>query len=217
MDTKAYIFDLDGTLFDSMGVWLDIDIAFLKKRGIVAPADYADAVLSMSFPEAAAYTIWRFALPDSVESLLEEWRDMAVYAYGHTVQMKPYAKEYLLALRERGVALAIATSSTPELYEPALRRHGISDWFHAICNAREVGCGKAQPDVFLLAAKKLGVAPSNCVVFEDILAAVKSAKRVGMTVYGVYDSASEADWEEIKSVADGVILDFQDAPLPELT
>jgi len=213
MNMKAYIFDLDGTLIDSMGVWLNIDIDFLEKCGIAVPDDYTDTVLSMSFPEAAAYTIKRFSLPDSIGSLTREWNDMAVYAYGNTVQMKPGAKEYLSKLRERGAKLAIATSSTPALYEPALRSHGIFEWFDVICTSEEVGCGKSRPDVFLLAAKKLGVRLQDCVVFEDILAAVKSAKSVGMTVYGVYDQSSEADWEQINKIADGVILDFQNAPM----
>jgi len=212
---KAFIFDLDGTLLDSMGVWLNIDIDFLQKRGIAVPNDYTDTVLSMSFPEAAAYTIKRYSLPDSVDILTQEWNDMAVYAYGNIVQMKPGAKEYLSELRGRRVKLAIATSSTPELYEPALRNHGICEWFDVICTSEEVGCGKSRPDIFQLTAKKLGVPPCDCVVFEDILAAVKSAKAIGMTVYGVYDKSSAPYWEQIKQVADGVILDFQNAPLPK--
>ena len=211
---KAFIFDLDGTLLDSMGVWLDIDIAFLRKRGIAVPDDYADSISAMSFPEAAAYTIKRFGLPDSAGDLMREWNDMATYAYGHTVRMKPHAKEYLAALRGRGAKLAIATSSIPELYMPALRNHGIHDWFDAICDADEAGHGKSRPDIFLLAARKLGVRPRDCVVFEDILVAAKSAKGAGMTVYGVYDKASQADWEQIKNTADGAIFDFRDAPLP---
>ena len=208
---KAYIFDLDGTLLDSTDIWKNIDVEFLKKRGIEIPRDYIDTVLSMSFPEAADYTIKRFALPDSAPGLMRKWNDMAVYAYGNTVRMKPNAKEYLLALRERGAKLAVATSLPAGLYGPALRNHGIYDWFDALCSTDEVGCGKTRPDVFLLAANKLGVPPCGCVVFEDILAAVKSAKSIGMTVYGVYDKASQSDWEQIKETADGVILDFRNA------
>jgi len=211
---KAYIFDLDGTLMDSMGVWLDIDIKFLKKRGLAVPDDYFDKISSMGFSQIAAYTIERFCLQDTVDGLLREWSEMAAYAYGRTVQMKPHAKEYLSALRECGTKLAIATSAIPELCELALRSHGIRDWFDVICNSNEVGCGKSQPDVFLLAAQRLGVDPCECVVFEDILDAVKIAKSVGMTVCGVYDKASESDWDAIRGMADYAILDFRDAPMP---
>lgn len=212
---KAYIFDLDGTLLDSMGVWLDIDVEFLKKRGLDTPDDYADRISAMTFSEAAAHTIKRFGLPDSEESIMREWNSMAAFAYGNTVQMKPHAKEYLAELKKRGAKLAIATSSVRELYEPALRKHGIYDWFDVICDASEAGYGKSRPDIFLLTAKKLGVSSGDCIVFEDILTAIKSAKSVGMTVYGVYDKSSEADWERVKQIADGVISDFRNAPLPK--
>ncbi|MCL2036984.1 MAG: HAD family phosphatase [Oscillospiraceae bacterium] len=210
---KACIFDLDGTLLDSMNVWLQIDVDFLKKRGFEVSPDYTAIVSSMNFPEAAAYTKERFALADDVSDIMREWNDMAAYAYANTVKMKPGAKEYLAALKERGAKLAIVTSSVPDLFEPTLRNHGILDWFDVICISEEVGCGKSRPDIFLLAAQKLGVKPSDCIVFEDIIEAVKSAKSIGMTVCGVYDEASHGDWAEIKSHADFTLTDFTDGIL----
>ena len=209
---KAYIFDLDGTLLDSMGLWAQIDVEFLGKRGLAVPPDYIDTVCSKSFPEAAAYTISRFGLPDSAQEVLREWHDMAAKAYGSTIVMKPGARKYLLELTRSGVKIGIATSLTPGLYGPALRRHGIEGLFDAVCSSEEVGCGKTRPDIFYLAAKRLGVSPSECVMFEDILEAVISAKAAGMTVYGVYDKYSEKQWERIKEAADGVIYDFKEAP-----
>jgi beta-phosphoglucomutase-like phosphatase (HAD superfamily) len=198
-----------------MGVWKQVDNDFLAKRGIALPSDYMDAISSMTFYETAVYTVKRFALPDSVESVMLEWNDMAAYAYGHTVRMKPYAKEYLMTLRERGAKLAVATSLFPELCGPVLRNNGIDNLFHVICNTNETEHGKSRPDVFLLTAKKLGVRPGGCLVFEDILAAVKSAKSAGMDVCAVYDRKSGNDWEEMKEAADYAIDDFRDAPLPE--
>jgi beta-phosphoglucomutase-like phosphatase (HAD superfamily) len=211
---NAYIFDLDGTLLDSMDLWHKIDIDFLQKRGISVPPDYADLIGSMTFNEIAAYTIRRFDLPDSIESLKQEWIDMAAYAYGHTVQMKPYAKEYIFKLLEHGAKIAVATSLFADLLELALRNHGIHDLFHVICTTEEAGFGKSRPDVFSLTAKKLGVLPCDCLVFEDILEAVKSAKSIGMCVCAVYDKSSHNDWEEIKKQADYSIFDFHNAPLP---
>jgi len=209
----AYIFDLDGTLLDSMGVWHQVDTDFLAKRGIELPPDYKDAISSMTFHETAAYTIKRFALQDSIDDLMREWNDMAAYAYGHTVRMKPHAKEYLMTLRERGAKLAIATSLSAELRGPVLRNNGIDAMFHAICSTDDAGYGKSRPDVFLLAAQKVGATPGDCLVFEDILMAVKSAKSAGMSVCAVYDKSSHDDWEEIKKTADYAIDDFCDAPL----
>lgn len=211
---KAYIFDLDGTLLDSMGLWEQIDAGFLTKRGLAVPPDYINAICSRSFPEAAAYTIERFHLPDSVEDLLAEWNGMAAHAYGHTVPLKPHAREYLKALKERGAKLAVATSLPRALYGPALRQHGLEPYFDAVCSTDEVAFGKTRPDVFLLAAKRLGVAPAECILFEDILQAVHSGKAAGMTVYGVLDEASKGDWDAIREAADGVVWDFRQAPLP---
>lgn len=210
---KAYIFDLDGTLLDSMKLWERIDIDFLTARGIEIPPDYLDALCSLSFPEAAAYTIERFCLPDSAEALLAEWNSRAAYAYGNTIPMKLYAKQYLKSLKKLGAKLAIATSLPKALFAPALTQHGIEHYFDAICSTDEAGHGKTRPDVFLLAANRLGVPPEDCVLFEDILQAVQSGKTAGMTVYGVFDQASRDDWEEIAQTADGVLYDFGNAPL----
>lgn len=208
---KAYIFDLDGTLLDSMHVWEQIDVDFLSGRGIDVPPDYIDVICSKSFPEAAAYTIERFGLPDGVDDLLREWNRMAEHAYGHTVRLKPYAKEFLVTLKERGAKLGIATSLPEALYEPALKNNGIRGLFDVICSTDEVSHGKTRPDVFLFAARKLGVDPVDCVVFEDIPQAIESAKKAGMTVYGVYDESSSEHWEWIKKIADGVVYDFEEA------
>ena len=212
---KAYIFDLDGTLLDSMGLWEQIDVDFLSKRGFKVPDDYINAISSRNFKEAAEYTIERFNLSQNAEELMDEWNNMALYAYSNTIKLKPHAKDYLTALKSRGAKLGIATNLPSKLHTPALFNNGIDSLFDAVCSSDEVLCGKNRPDIFLLAARKLGVPASECIVFEDILPAIKSAKSVGMTVYGVYDESSSCHLEQIKQVSDGVIYDFCDAPLPD--
>ena len=206
---QGYIFDLDGTLFDSMGVWEQIDKDFLKKRGIGVPGDYIQAISALTLPEAASYTIARFNLAETVPQLLHEWHTMAVDAYSHTVALKPYGKAFLLKLKQGGKKLAIATSAPPGLYLPALKNHDILHLFDAICDADEVGAGKTSPDIFLLAAQKLGLPPCECTVFEDILPGIQSAKSIGMTVYGVYDHSNQKDWEAIQKTAHGTVWDFK--------
>jgi HAD superfamily hydrolase (TIGR01509 family) len=212
---RCYLFDLDGTLLDSMGIWERIDVDFLTMRGLEVLPDYIEAISSMSFPESARYTVDRFGLPESADDLLREWNSMALDAYSHTVPLKPHAKEYLRALMRRGVRLGVATSLPAVLYEAALRNHGIMEWFEVICSTDEVDSGKTKPDVFLLAAAKLGVDPGDCLVFEDSPEAMESAKRAGMTVYGVYEEAFKEQWPLIQQIADGVITDFRTAPLPK--
>lgn len=212
---KAYIFDLDGTLLDSMAVWEQIDFDFLSKRGREVPPDYIDTICSLSFPEAAAYTIKRFNLAESVEELLCEWNEMAVDAYGNTVELKPSARAYLLALKKCKVKLGIATSLPAKLYEPVLQHHHIRELFDIICSTDEVVNGKTHPDIFYLAANKLGISPAECMMFEDNLQAVRSAKTAGMVVYGVYDESAKEQWAEITEIADGIVYDFKDAPLPK--
>ncbi|KAB7788627.1 HAD family hydrolase [Bifidobacterium cebidarum] len=211
--SKAAIFDLDGTLLDSMGVWNQIDIDFLGRRGIAVSADYMTTVASMQFREIAEYTIARFGLPDTPEQLMAEWDGMARTAYGTTVQAKPGAVEYLRELKASGVRLGVATTLMPQLRTAALDHLGMSAYFDAIVSVDDAGgVGKAKPDVYVLAASRLGVEPARCTVFEDLLVAIRSAKSAGMQAWAMYDDSSAADWPEITRVADGTLHDFRDAP-----
>lgn len=210
---KAAIFDLDGTLLDSMGVWDQVDIDFLAKRGIEVPADYMGKVAAMQFRQIAEYTIARFGLPDTPEALMQEWDDMARVAYSTVVEAKPHAVEYLSYLKRSGAKLAVATSLPPALREPAMKHVGIFDYFDQIVSVDDANdVGKDRPDVFLLAAGRLGVVPEQCTVFEDLLVAMRSAKSVGMRVWAIHDDSSDGDWPDIRGLADGVLFDFSEAP-----
>lgn len=205
---SAAIFDLDGTLLDSMGVWGKVDEIFLARRGIVLTPDYTVAVGAMCFPEAAAYTIQRFGFPDTPEELIREWTNMVEYEYAHNITLKPHAKEYLDSLRECGVRLGVATALAEELYGPVLKNNGIFHYFDAFASVYESERGKGFPDVYLLAAKRLETPPEQCVAFEDVLPGIRGAKAAGMTAVGVYDVHSMPDEEGIRTLADRYITDF---------
>lgn len=210
---KAAIFDLDGTLLDSMGVWDQVDIDFLSRRGITVPDDYMTTVAAMQFRQIAEYTISRFSLDDTPEQLMDEWDNMARIAYATVVEAKPHAVEYLASLKKSGAQLAVATSLPPSLREPAMRHVGILDFFDVTVSVDDVGdVGKDKPDIYLLAAKRLGVKPSDCTVFEDLLTAIRSARAAGMKVWAMHDDSSNRDWPQICELADGVLFDFAEAP-----
>ena len=202
------IFDLDGTLLDSMGVWGEIDRRFLARRGIPLPPDYTDAVSSLDFPAAARYTIARFALTDTPEMLMREWSGLARDAYAHEIPLKPHAAAYLRTLAARGVKLGVATSSTPDLYIPALRHNGVYDLFDAFTNRDEVARGKGFPDIYCETARRLGLPPSSCAVFEDIALGVKSAKAGGFLSVAVYDRFAALEEAVIRREADIYLESF---------
>lgn len=207
---RAAIFDLDGTLLDSLGVWERIDRDFLGRRGLDLPADYARAIVTMHLHEAAEYTIRRFSLNERPDDVVEEWTHMARDAYAATVPLKEGAAALLTRLRQSGVRLAVATALARELAEAALRRHGVYDWFDALAFTTDVGQGKSSPAVFLRAAQMLCVPPAACVVFEDTLAGIRSAKAAGMTAVGVYDTGAEAERAAIQATADRYIRRFDE-------
>lgn len=206
------IFDMDGTLLDSMGVWEQVDADFFVSRGIDVPADYSSAVVAMPFDQIAEYTIERFKLPETPVQIMQEWNDLARWAYTHTVQVKPHAVGYLKALHEHGIPLAVATSLPKTLRDPALAHAQISDYFDVVCSTDEVSKGKESADIYVHAAQLLGVESHHAVVFEDILTGIKAAKSVGMHAWAMYDESSHQDWAEIQKVADGAIRDFSEAP-----
>lgn len=206
---EGAIFDLDGTLLDSMGVWAQIDRDWLGRRGIPLPPDYTKAVAPLGFRAAAEYSIARFHLNERPEDVIAEWNAMSIDAYTHTVDLKPGAKEFLLALSRRGVRLAVATSSHPELFTPALARHGLLPLFDNITTVGEAARGKGFPDVYLLAAEKMNVSPACCAVFEDILAGVQGAKAGGFFTVAVADKTAAHHEAELRRAADLYIPDFR--------
>ncbi|MDE6314415.1 MAG: HAD family phosphatase [Lachnospiraceae bacterium] len=207
---KGAIFDLDGTILDSMWVWKQVDMNFLGKRGIQVPPDYVKEISALNLNTAAIYTIERFGLPDSVESVMQEWFEMAEKEYAEDVQLKNDAREYLAYLKAKGVKLAVATSSSDGLFLPCLEHNGIYEFFDAIVTTMEVERGKEFPDVYQEAARRIGCKPSECMVFEDILKGVRAAKEGGFYVVAVEEEHSKEDWQEIREVADRYIEEFEE-------
>ncbi|NDO48253.1 HAD family phosphatase [Lachnospiraceae bacterium MD335] len=214
MTFEAAIFDLDGTLLNSMHVWEQIDIEFLQKRGLPVPADYVVEICARSFEEAAQYTIELFGLPETIDDIIKEWNVMAAYEYAYNVKIQSYAMDYLLQLKSRGIKLAVATGLPKELFIPCLKNNSVLHLFDVLCSTDEVRHGKECPDVFELAAKRLRVVPERCIVFDDVLPAIKSAKMANVIACGIYDKYSAHNQTEIEEIADSYIFNFKEAPFP---
>ena len=194
MEIKGAIFDLDGTLLDSLWVWAEIDRRFLNKRGIEVPPWYAEAISAMTFRDVAIYTIETFGLNESPDDVMKEWMDMSHRIYATEIKLKPKAKEFLLALKSKGIKLGIATSSAEDLYMPALKNNGIDDLFSVIMDTSTTR-SKAFPDIFIAVADRMGLKTSECVVFDDLPAALRSAKQGGCVTVAVHDEHTK-DFDE---------------------
>lgn len=186
-NTKAIIFDLDGTLIDSMWLWDKIDTTYLKKLGVDKPSDLKKEITHLSFNKTAEYFKERFNIEDSIDTILETWYKMSYDEYTNNIKLKPGAKEFLEYASSKGIKLGIATSNSMVLVETCLKSNGVFHLFDKITLTSEVSRDKRFPDVYLLAAERLGVTPDNCIVFEDILPAVYGAKSANMRVIAVDD------------------------------
>lgn len=207
---KAAIFDLDGTLVDSMGLWSDIDKNYLKKFNHSVPEGLQDDICHLNFQETAAYFKNRFNIPDSLDTIMADWHTMAHDAYCTSIKLKKGVKEFLQYLKDSDIKIALATSNSNDLLEAVLKANDIYSYFDAVTTTAEVQRNKEFPDVYLLAAQKLSVAPENCMVFEDLITAIKGAKKGNMKVVGVYDEWNEDQWSLIKEVSDYAIKDYNE-------
>ncbi|TCO73841.1 HAD family hydrolase [Marinisporobacter balticus] len=206
----AVIFDLDGTLVDSMWIWKQIDIDYLGKRGIALPDDLQKTIEGMSFTETAQYFKDRFRLKDTIDEIKEEWMDMTKGFYENKIVLKAGVYDFLMDLKNRGIKLGIGTSNAKELAQGVLQKNNIIDFFDIIRTSCEVEKGKPEPDIFLKVAEDLGVHPDKCLVFEDTYAGVLAAKRAGMKVFAIADETSFAYKEDISSLADQYLEGFED-------
>lgn len=207
-DKKAVIFDLDGTLIDSMWMWESIDIEYLGRFDIPYEKDIQQQIEGMSFSETAVYFKERFHIPDSLEQMKHDWDQLAYEKYQNEVPLKKGALAFLNYLKEHGIKMGIATSNSKNLVKVVLEKHQIASYFDSIHTACEVEKGKPAPDIYLLVAKELGVEPKECLVFEDVPQGIMAGKNAGMTTCAVEDPFSKEQRELKKEYADYYIDNY---------
>lgn len=198
---KGVIFDLDGTLIDSMSVWCRVDRAFLAENGVTdPPADISDRIRRMTVEQAAEHFISSFGLDLTTAQVIARIEELVRIEYEEIIPLKPYANEVLEMLAERGIPCCIATATYRSLAEAVLKRCGIYDRFTAILTDAEYPEGKTCPDIFLGAAAALGTSPAETLVVEDSLHCIETAVSAGFVTVGVYDELSECDRGEIQRI-----------------
>ncbi|MBS7196466.1 MAG: HAD family phosphatase [Eubacterium sp.] len=207
---KAVIFDFDGTIANSRYVWQKVDVDFFAKRGMEIPRDYVEAISVMSFYNGAVYTKEKYNIKESVEEIMNEWNSQALREYKENVVLKPFVKEYLRELKDRGYKIGLATAALHDYYIPVLEREGVLDCFDVFTDTRDDARDKNFPDIYLLCAEKLGSNSANSIVFEDVLKGVKSSVSAGFNTTAVYDNQPENQWEIIKNTANRHIMDFSE-------
>lgn len=210
MGFLAALFDMDGTLIDSMGVWARVDKVFFERRGLALPEDYVKSISGMSFRGTAEYTKRRFELGESVDDILSEWDILTYHEYAENVSMKPFAKAYIERLAAENVKLAVVTALPDRLYAPVLKRHGVYDMFGAFCSTHEASGDKRTGEIYLLAAQKLNVRARDCAVFEDIYEGLAGAKRAGMRAVCVFDAYSAHAEHKNRALCDRYINSFEE-------
>lgn len=208
---KGGIFDVDGTLLDTMGTWHDCGARYLMKRfGIEAEPDLGDKLFADTATSGAAYIIRTYHLDQTVEQVAQGIIDEMADFYRNEAQPKEGAVELLDELQSRGIPMCIVTSTDEFCIDAAFTRLGFHKYFTKIYSANDLGMLKSEPDIFWMAARDMGTEPADTWVFEDGLYAVETAKKAGFPTVGIYDETSEQDHQALKREADLFVYSLKD-------
>ena len=202
MKLKACIFDLDGTLLDSMHVWDNLGANYLKSLNIIPPEDIREILKPMSILQATQYLRKEFGITYTDDEIITQLTHILEQAYFYNIKLKAGVIEFLEKLKTQGVKMCIATATEKYLVEAAVKRLKIFDYFEFITTCTCVGTGKDNPIIYQKSLKKLGAKLDEAIVFEDALYAIETAKKAGFTVVGIYDPSAGSDSEKIKKICD---------------
>ncbi len=216
MKLRGAIFDLDGTLLDSMGIWETIGDEYLLTKGCKPLPNLWEKLKPMSMLQTAVYFREEYDLKDSVEDISSQVNAMIEHKYFREIGFKPYALSFIKKLDQLGVKMCIATATDRHLVEAALKRLDSLEYFCGIVTCTEAGCGKDRPVIYERALELLNTEKENTIVFEDACHAIETARKAGFLVAGVQDASSDCDREKIIRIANWYIHSFEELELNHL-
>ena len=212
MDKKYAIFDMDGTLVDSMPYWRGLADEYLAQKGVKEiPPNTMDRIKHRHMTEAAAILVDLFGLNCAPETVMHEMTEVMRVHYARDVQVKEGIVEYLEALKAKGVRMCVATATAIPLVEVCLERLDLRKYFEGLFSCQTIRINKEHPDIYDTAARFMGAEREDCAVYEDAFMAVRTAKEAGYYVAGIYDYTGRAQWEDVQNTADELITDWRKA------
>lgn len=207
---KAAIFDLDGTLIDSMGMWRNLGKNFLKRRNIDITEKVENDMTTMSLRMNSHYLKETFNLRETPDSIYKEFKDIIFDYYLNEVEEKEDAFKTIKEYKEKGYNVVLGTATSDEFIEPLLSRFNLKEYFDLVQTCDMVDIKKSNKDYFNLIAKKLDIDSKEIFLFDDAPFALKAAKEAGIVTVGVYDNESSHYWDEIVEKNDYAIKSFKD-------
>lgn len=210
MKIRGAIFDVDGTLLDSMSIWSTIGETYLRSIGYEPKENLNEVFKDMSLRQAAVYYQTEYGVTLSVDEIMGGVNRMLEQYYRYEVSLKPGVQELLERFQKDDVKMCVATATDRYLVEAALERCGVLPYFEEVFTCSEVCHGKDEPDIFEAALRFLGTAKEETAVFEDALYAARTAKKAGFHVVAVCDQSAEKHWNELAALADTTIDELQE-------
>ncbi|MBE7011914.1 MAG: HAD family phosphatase [Ruminococcaceae bacterium] len=207
---KAYLFDFDGTLVDSMPAYVSIMTGVLDEYGIEYGDDFIKTITPLGMEGTARYFIEELGVKLSLEELIEKFGKNMYYEYANNIMAKENVIPVLKELKERGVSLNVLTASPHLTLDVCLKRLGIFDLFDNVWSCDDFNTTKANPEIYRMAAEKIGENIEEILFLDDNFNADKTAKSAGMKVCGVYDESSAEYVNEMKELTDFYIYDFKE-------
>lgn len=204
---SALIFDMDGTLIDSMGYWRRQNLEFLRARGLPVPEPMRGHELEYTGRQAAELYI-KLGLPMTVEQIFAECEQAMLVNYQSVTPEKPGALNFLQTAHRKGYRMCVATATPTKNAVLALDRLGMTPYLSFVTSIGDVGVDKREPEFFKRVCQRLALPGESCLVFEDALYAMKAAKRAGCDVYAIEERTAQADRREIEMVSDKVFRSF---------